>query len=405
MRSLFLALRTKLKTQSRVSLTTKLVILSALALLVWSISIPNLLRSRIAANEASAVGSLRTLNTALVSYSSDHPGEGFPHHLADLQPYIDPVLASGQKSGYTFRYRPATPDFDGVVRRYRVEAQPIAASQTGQRRFSANETGVINYQLGGAEQSLGGETMPPPLRQAVREMRKVVTKAELSLIVGDPAAAAEKVRSAASRFGGYIESMRSSDVGGGARQMSLSVRIPAAHFDDARRAIKMIGDRVTSEEDDARDVTSQYVDLESNLRNYHAEEAQYLEIMQRSGSIKDTLAVAERLADVRGRIERTQGQLNLMSHQAAMATLEVTLSSEAVVQPVDVRWHPRAQIKAALSEAADDLATYADFLIAVLVRLPVFALWAVTLLAAVVTGWRLLRWVRRRWFAPALPAA
>jgi len=178
----------------------------------------------------------------------------------------------------------------------------------------------------------------------------------------------------------------------------------AARFDEARREVRALGERVKNEQDDAQDVTGKYVDLESNLRNYHAEEAQYLEIMRRSGSIKDTLAVAERLADVRGRIERTQGQLNLLAHQTQMAVLEVTLCTEAVAQPVDVRWHPKAEIKAAFWDAADDLSVYANFMIAVLFRLPVFLLWVITVLVSALCGWRLLRWVWKRLLSAPAPA-
>lgn len=233
----------------------------------------------------------------------------------------------------------------------------------------------------------------------------MLRKGSMGLIVAEPGAVAERIRAVAYRLNGYVDTEHLGYEGAGANQVSIAIRIPAARFDEVRREVRALGERVKNEEDDARDVTAEYVDLNSNLRNFHAEEAQYLEIMRRSGSIKDTLAVAERLADVRGRIERTQGQLNLLAHQVEMAVLEVTLCTEEIAQPPDVRWHPLAEIRAAFWDAARDLSTYANFMIAVLFRLPVFALWTFTGLLSAIGTWRLLRWLRQR-VAPSsqLPA-
>ena len=386
--------------KSRRSPLLFLVLLSALGLAIASISIPNLMRSRIAANEASAVGSVRTLNTALVTYSSEHPEQGYPQKLSDLSPYIDTTLASGQKSGYNFRYVPDAPDVDGVVKSFHVIAAPIT-NQAGSRRFSSNESGEISYQAGATEPERlldGGTPQPREQRQPTTD-RKMMSKASLNLIVSEPSAAGEKIRALAYRLGGYVESERSSDYGVGTRETSIAIRVPIDRMEEARYEVRKLGDRVKNEEDDARDVTAQHVDLESHLRNFRAEEAQYLEIMRRSGTIKDTLEVSQRLADVRGRIERTQGQLDQLAHQTEMAVLEVNLQMETVVQAQEVHWRPLAEIKAAFWSAADDLSTYTDFMITVLFKLPVFALWTATVLFSALVGWRFLRWAWRK-FVP-----
>jgi type IV pilus assembly protein PilA len=92
----------------------ELLIVVAMIPIIAAIAIPNLLRSRMAANEASAVGSIRTINTSAVTYSSTYPGAGFPAMLASLGGatprtasstnacLLDAVLAGGTKSGYKF---------------------------------------------------------------------------------------------------------------------------------------------------------------------------------------------------------------------------------------------------------------------------------------------------------------
>jgi len=138
-------MRTK-NTQKGFSLI-ELLIVVAIILIIAAIAIPNLLRSRMAANEASAVGSLRTLNTAAVQYNTTY-GIGFPDALGDLGPsatasstaadLIDSVLASGTKSGYTFSWSPgATTDT------YSITATPTTVNTTGQRRFFTDQSGVV----------------------------------------------------------------------------------------------------------------------------------------------------------------------------------------------------------------------------------------------------------------------
>ena len=377
---------------------------AAILLTLTAVSIPNLLRSRIAANEASALGSIRTINTALATYSEQHPGEGYPQKLSDLSPYMDASLVSGLKSGYSFRYPPQSAGFDGVVNSFKVEAIPLS-TQTGVRRFTSNETGAIHYQARSTQpEQLLDNGSTQFTQKAASHSPHMMRKATLNMIVNEPTAVGEKIRVLAQQLGGYVDSVRSEEEGAGATQTSIQIRVPVDRFEEARRKIRALAQRVKDEQDDARDVSAQAVDLESNLRNYRAEETQYLGIMRRSGTIKDTLAVSEHLADVRGRIERTQGQLNQLSHQTEMALLEISLRTEAVAHAVEVRWHPIAEIRSAFWTAASDLSIYLDFMITFLFRLPIFALWTITFVASFFGGWRLLRWTWKK-FSPVNPIA
>src|SRR5665213_4246694 len=101
----------------------ELLIVVAIILIIAAIAIPNLLRSKMAANEASAVGSLRALNTACLEYSTTYGG--YPHLLSNMGPatpatstsaeLIDSVLATSTKTGYLFVYVPVSTDASGNV--------------------------------------------------------------------------------------------------------------------------------------------------------------------------------------------------------------------------------------------------------------------------------------------------
>ena len=115
-------------------------------LIIAAIAIPNLLRARMAANEASAVASVRTLVIAETSYAAAHPDRGYTCSLSDLaadQSNVD-ALATGQKSGYAFELTGCAPATEGGANaKYQVVAYPVRASQTGTRAFCSDESGVV----------------------------------------------------------------------------------------------------------------------------------------------------------------------------------------------------------------------------------------------------------------------
>src|SRR5579862_2703062 len=129
----------------------ELLIVVAIILIIAAIAIPNLLRARIAANEASAVGSMRTINTSATSYASTY-GNGFPAGLSALGTktagdvtatcsealLVDEVLTTGKKSGYNFAMADGTGDTPNAAptggcagwNTYTVTAAPITAGTT-----------------------------------------------------------------------------------------------------------------------------------------------------------------------------------------------------------------------------------------------------------------------------------
>ena len=134
----------------------ELLIVVAILLVIAAIAIPSFLRSKIAANEASAVGSLRSLNTACVSYNTSY-GQ-FPVALTNLGPIpsggtptstsadlIDSVLSAGTKSGYIFVYTPGPSN-----QSYSITAAPISVGQSGQRMFFTDQSDVIRADTSGA---------------------------------------------------------------------------------------------------------------------------------------------------------------------------------------------------------------------------------------------------------------
>ena len=140
----------------------------AIILIIAAIAIPNLLRSRIAANESSAVSSLRTINTAEVSYATAYANIGYSADLKSLGPgagtacaatgptpaaacFLDSVLSASAKNGYSFAYTPAPGTGAAATLNvtYEAEAVPQAFNQTGLRGFCTIDDAVIRFEANG----------------------------------------------------------------------------------------------------------------------------------------------------------------------------------------------------------------------------------------------------------------
>jgi len=137
----------------------ELLIVVAIILIIAAIAIPNLMRARMSANESSAVGSIRTINTAEVSYATTYTDIGFTA-LPSLGPnanpcspsntngcFIDSVLASGTKEGYSFTAIPTNAS-NGVNMGYSSTADPGSLNTTGTGSFCSDQSGVIYYLSG-----------------------------------------------------------------------------------------------------------------------------------------------------------------------------------------------------------------------------------------------------------------
>jgi hypothetical protein len=189
------------------------------------------------------------------------------------------------------------------------------------------------------------------------------------------------------------------------------VRIPSEHFEEARAEIRRLGLHVDSERVEAEDVTLQYVDLDARLKNLRNEEAQYLSIMRRANTVKDTLEVSEKLSEVRGQIEERQAEFQALSKQVETVAISVSLRTEADARVLGLNWRPLYQLKVAMREGLNSLGNYAAAMAGFLFMLPAILLWLTTILLSAAAGWRILRWASRVFFGwpqssiPAKPGA
>ncbi len=126
----------------------ELLIVVAIIGIIAAIAVPNLLQSKAAANEASAISAIRNIVTSHITYSATVGSGKYAASLTVLQTskLIDSVLGSGTKDGYTFTS-------SGGANAFTINGAPITVGSTGTRYFFSDESGVIRYSTGAAATS------------------------------------------------------------------------------------------------------------------------------------------------------------------------------------------------------------------------------------------------------------
>ncbi len=220
---------------------------------------------------------------------------------------------------------------------------------------------------------------------AVQE-RMITMTVNLSLVVSDPQKKMDAIDQMAKSMGGYLITMNVSQVytpsGDTVPQGSISIRVPAVKLDDALNQIKAGVVKVQNENRSGQDVTSQYVDLQSQLTNLQQAEQDLLAIMDEAKNnpgndsttkTQDVLNVYTQIVNIRGQIEQIQGQMKYIDETTSTSAINVTLIAEETIQPIDTSgWKPLVVANDSIQSLVKFLQGFASFIIKfVLLVLPI----------------------------------
>jgi hypothetical protein len=202
--------------------------------------------------------------------------------------------------------------------------------------------------------------------------RMIIRTASLQLRVKDVSASMDEVRAVVGGHAGYVtasESRQEGDYTVG----TMTVQVPAARFDGAMSQLRRLGLKVLHENVTSSDVTEEYTDLNSQLRNLQATEARILTLMGRAEQIGDILNLDRELRGIQGEIERIQGRVNFLGKRAEMSTITISLYPEAVAVepatgPVEA-WDPVRTASEAWEASLQLLANAGTLVITVVVYL------------------------------------
>jgi len=189
--------------------------------------------------------------------------------------------------------------------------------------------------------------------------RMVIKNANLSIVVDDPSISLDKISAMADEMGGFVVNANlytsQTESGQEVPRGAITIRVPAERLNEALERIQAESNRKPlSKTIDSQDITRDYTDLQSRLKNLESAEAQLTEIMGSATKTEDVLSVYNRLVEVRGEIEVIKGQIQYYEQSAALSAVSVDLLANAAVQPLTVGgWQPVGVAKDAVQGLID----------------------------------------------------
>ncbi len=247
----------------------------------------------------------------------------------------------------------------------------------------------------GAPSALPAAQSPSEIafQQPQLQERLIIRTGWLTIIAADTEAALQQIGALAETNGGWIVSSEARQRGE-AKTGNITVRIPAARFNQTLDEIKALAVEVTDESTSGQDVTEEFVDLNARLSNLEATAERVRGFLDQSRNVEEALAVNQELSRLESDIEVIKGRLQFLSQSAAFSTVNVTVRPDTVARPIEVGgWRPEGVAKDAIEALVSTLQGLANFLIWVVIYvLPVGLL----LLIPAWLGFRVLRGIWRR---------
>ncbi|MCJ7667688.1 MAG: DUF4349 domain-containing protein, partial [Anaerolineae bacterium] len=228
------------------------------------------------------------------------------------------------------------------------------------------------------------------------EERLIIRMGDISLLVEDTEESLAKIEALALELGGFVVNSNSWKVND-ALHATITIRVPAESFEEARRRIKEGALEVQSENTSAQDVTEEYVDLESRLTSLEETEGELHELLrsaqERGEKAEGILAIYQELSNIGIQVEQAKGRMQYLERSAAMSALTVNLTPKEEVQVVEPGWDWLRTVRESLRDLVKALQLLADiatgFIITILPILIILAL------PFALLGW-LVAWLFRR---------
>jgi hypothetical protein len=217
--------------------------------------------------------------------------------------------------------------------------------------------------------------------QAIQE-RLVIENADLAIVVKDPKARMAELNKLANEFGGYVVSSNMyqtyTSTGKEVPEATIVIRVDSKRLDEALKKVKEGAVDIQYENRSGQDVTSAYVDLQSQLKAKEAAEKKLLEILDKAEKAEDVLAIYLQIQTVQTQIEQLKGQIKYYEESAALSSISVRLIAEEGTQSIEIGpWKPEGAAKDAIEDLVRFVQNFAEFLI----RFVIFTLPSLILIA------------------------
>jgi hypothetical protein len=242
---------------------------------------------------------------------------------------------------------------------------------------------VNSYGVGGAPLAPASEAMPVPALGVTDQFaasnngssvpataveRIVIQNADLTIVVSDVEGRMKNIQVMTQQMGGFVVSSNLYQTYANSNvqvpEAQITIRVPVEKLEDALDQIKKDVVEVQNETRTGQDVTAEYVDLQSRLKNYEAAEKQLDEIMQNATETEDVVNVFNQLVYYREQIELVKGQIKYYDEAASLSAVSVRIAAEATVKPLVIgKWEPKGVALEAIQDLINFLQGFVEFLI------------------------------------------
>lgn len=221
------------------------------------------------------------------------------------------------------------------------ESKPVHDIDSVSNDVRSITNGTANLEYGAPEQSLDPKlkydgaagssvALSKPAIPSIDE--KIVRTGNLELQVkkGKFDASYDSALAVARKVGGYISQSKSAATGGTIASGEIMMRVPAQDFEGVLSELKKLG-KVKSIDVSSEDVSDEYVDLKSRLRNWRAQEAVMLGLMKKATTIQESITIQNNLSDIQMEIERISGRLTFLENRTSYATIRLYIAEPQVI--------------------------------------------------------------------------
>lgn len=210
---------------------------------------------------------------------------------------------------------------------------------------------------------------------AAQTKRMVIQNADLAIVVKDVDARTKEISDMAVKMGGFVVSSNMyqnyTNDGTLVPESTVVIRVPAEKIDDALKQIKADVIEVQSETRSGTDITADYIDLQSRLKNLQAAESQLEEIMAKAEKTEDVVNVFNQLTAYREQIELVKGQMKYYEESVSLSAISVRIIAQETIQPIKIAgWEPQGVAR----DAVQDLVYFYQDFVSFLIRFGIYIL-------------------------------
>ena len=286
-------------------------------------------------------------------------------------------------------------------------ATPLSTPPSGIGQTIAPSSGVYPFEssksLGIAEDSVRNQQASEEKPATDKDSRMVIQTGSISMVVTEISVNVQKIADFTKSKNGWVVSssvgddepkplpLAGTENSGTPTSAYVTIRVPAENFDEAMDYIRSLAQKVKIESTQNQDITEEYTDLESRLRNLEAAEKELLKIMERSGEISDVLAVQRELNNVREQIEQLKGRMQYLKQSVEMSSITANLAlaeDQLPIEPGD-KWRPKYVLQQAWNSILNFVKVLSYFFIWLIV-------YAVIWLPIIAIVWLIVKYWRKR---------